>query len=73
MVAGPFSSPYKLPAEGVAYPAMRRAVSEAWGREPVDMGVGGSVPFVAGSAEHFPDAEIILTGAGEPDMRTRAG
>src|SRR5205823_420247 len=38
-------SPYELVANGPAFEAMRRAMREAFGREPVDFGAGGSIPF----------------------------
>jgi acetylornithine deacetylase/succinyl-diaminopimelate desuccinylase-like protein len=39
------------------------------GVEPVDIGVGGSIPFVAAFAEQFPDAAILVTGVEDPDAR----
>jgi acetylornithine deacetylase/succinyl-diaminopimelate desuccinylase-like protein len=51
---------------GTAYDAIRRAFREAWGVEPVDQGAGGTIPFVAAFAETFPDAALLLTGAGDP-------
>ncbi len=59
-------SPYALKADGPAYDAMRRAMREAFGREPVDMGAGGSIPFLASFADTFPDAALLLTGAMDP-------
>jgi acetylornithine deacetylase/succinyl-diaminopimelate desuccinylase-like protein len=59
-------SPYVLKAEGRAFDAMRRAMSEAFGRDAVDMGAGGSIPFLASFAETFPDAALLLTGAMDP-------
>lgn len=53
-------------------PAMRmarEAFAEAWGRAPVDIGVGGSIPFVAELAEVFPEAAILVTGVADPDAR----
>ncbi|HUG55495.1 MAG TPA: dipeptidase [Candidatus Limnocylindrales bacterium] len=58
--------PYRLEAKGPAFDAMRRAMSEAWGRAPVDMGAGGSIPFVADFARLMPDAALLLTGAADP-------
>jgi acetylornithine deacetylase/succinyl-diaminopimelate desuccinylase-like protein len=63
-------SPYALKAEGPANDAMRRALTEAFGRAPVDMGAGGSIPFLAAFAETFPDAALLMTGAMDP--RTNA-
>ena len=58
--------PYKLAGEGSAYDAMRRAMKEAFGRDPVFMGAGGTIPFVADFAKAFPKATLLLTGAGDP-------
>lgn len=59
-------APYALQARGPAFDAMRRAMTEAFGRGPVDMGAGGSIPFLAAFAETFPDAALLLTGAMDP-------
>ena len=58
--------PYALQTSGPAYEAMRRAMRHAFGRDPVEMGAGGSIPFVAEFAETVPDATLMLTGAGDP-------
>ncbi|MDE3112007.1 MAG: dipeptidase [Chloroflexota bacterium] len=58
--------PYKVDASGPAYDAMRRAMREAWGRDAALMGNGGSIPFVFDFRKAFPDAAILLTGAGDP-------
>ncbi len=60
-------------AQGPVYDAARSAFQEAWdGTEPVDIGVGGSIPFVASFAERFPDAAILVTGVEDPDTRAHA-
>jgi acetylornithine deacetylase/succinyl-diaminopimelate desuccinylase-like protein len=59
-------SPYALTAGGPAYAAMKQAMQEAFGTPVVEMGAGGSIPFVAEFAEVFPDATLMLTGAGDP-------
>jgi len=58
--------PHALDATGPAYDALRRAFAEAFGRRPVDMGAGGSIPFLAAFAERFPKASLLLTGAADP-------
>ena len=58
--------PYRLAAEGKAYDAMRRAMADAFGRDPVLMGAGGTIPFVSDFANAFPKAALLLTGAGDP-------
>ncbi|MCL2580950.1 MAG: dipeptidase [Streptosporangiales bacterium] len=62
--------PTVLPAEGPAYDAARVALREAWdGTAPVDMGCGGSIPFIAEFADAFPAASILVTGVEDPDTR----
>lgn len=60
----------QIDATGPAYDAARRAFAEAWdGTEPVDMGVGGSIPFIAEFLEAFPRASVLVTGVEDPDTR----
>jgi acetylornithine deacetylase/succinyl-diaminopimelate desuccinylase-like protein len=55
---------------GPAYDAARAAFKEAWdGVDAVDMGVGGSIPFIAEFLESFPDASVLVTGVEDPDTR----
>jgi cysteinylglycine-S-conjugate dipeptidase len=61
--------PFAATAAGPAYDAARAAFSQAWGTAPVDMGIGGSIPFIAEFAEIFPDAAILVTGVEDPDTR----
>ena len=63
---GSGGKPYRLEAKGRAFDAMRRAMREAWGRDAVEIGSGGSIPFVADFARTFPGAALLLTGAGDP-------
>lgn len=60
----------RIDATGPAYDAARSAFAEAWdGTEPVDMGVGGSIPFIAEFLETFPEASVLVTGVEDPDTR----
>jgi acetylornithine deacetylase/succinyl-diaminopimelate desuccinylase-like protein len=62
--------PTVLPSTGPAYAAARAALAEAWdGVAPVDMGSGGSIPFIAEFQEAFPKASILVTGVEDPDTR----
>ena len=56
-------------ADGPVYDQARAAFTDAWGVVPVDIGVGGSIPFVASFAAKFPDAAILVTGVEDPDTR----
>ena len=60
----------QIDASGPAYDAARAAFAEAWdGTAPVDMGVGGSIPFIAEFLEAFPEASVLVTGVEDPDTR----
>lgn len=63
---------FSLSTTGDAFEAWRQGMHEAWGTEPVEMGVGGSIPFVAAFAERLPGAPILLTGAGDPTSSVHA-
>ena len=62
-------SGFAADADGPVYDQARAAFTDAWGVEPVDIGVGGSIPFVAAFAEKFPQAAILVTGVEDPDTR----
>ncbi len=62
--------PTQIDATGPAYDAARAAFQEAWdGVAPVDMGVGGSIPFIAEFLLAFPEASVLVTGVEDPDTR----
>ncbi len=63
------AAPFRVQTGGQAYQAARQALTQAWGQSALDIGVGGSIPFVTAYAERFPDAEILITGVEEPDAR----
>jgi acetylornithine deacetylase/succinyl-diaminopimelate desuccinylase-like protein len=67
---GDVGEPFTVDANGPAYDAARSAFRDAWdGTEPVDMGMGGSIPFIAEFARLFPDAAVLVTGVEDPDTR----
>jgi acetylornithine deacetylase/succinyl-diaminopimelate desuccinylase-like protein len=62
--------PCVVDTSGPAYDAARAAFAAAWdGVAPVEMGVGGSIPFIATFQELFPGAEVLVTGVEDPDAR----
>jgi cysteinylglycine-S-conjugate dipeptidase len=66
---GQTGQPCSVNARGAGYEAARSAFQEAWGVEPVDMGMGGSIPFIAEFQQAFPEATILVTGVEDPDTR----
>ncbi|MGN9910472.1 dipeptidase [Phytohabitans sp. LJ34] len=60
-------SPCVIDASGPIFDAAREAFRTAWdGVAPVDIGVGGSIPFIATFQEMFPVAAILVTGVEDP-------
>jgi acetylornithine deacetylase/succinyl-diaminopimelate desuccinylase-like protein len=59
-----------IDATGPAYDIARAAFTQAWdGVAPVDMGVGGSIPFIELFLRTFPQASVLVTGVEDPDTR----
>ena len=69
VTAGGIAAAYRAPAGGPAAAAARFAFERAWGVPSVDIGVGGSIPFVAAFADAMPEAEVLITGVEDPDSR----
>jgi acetylornithine deacetylase/succinyl-diaminopimelate desuccinylase-like protein len=67
--AGGSAAGYTARTTGPAYQAARSALTEAWRTPVVEIGVGGSIPFIAAFAQALPDAEILITGVEDPDTR----
>jgi acetylornithine deacetylase/succinyl-diaminopimelate desuccinylase-like protein len=63
---GDLGQPYAIDASGPVYDATRAAFRQGWGADPVDTGVGGSIPFIAEFAAAFPAAKILVTGVEDP-------
>lgn len=66
---GQTGQPCSVNARGAGYEAARAAFQAAWGVEPIDMGMGGSIPFIAEFQQTFPQASILVTGVEDPDTR----
>ncbi|MDO8145225.1 dipeptidase [Isoptericola sp. 178] len=60
---------FGAPDDSEAMRAARSAFAAAWGTDPVDIGVGGSIPFIADLLEAFPEAAVLVTGVEDPDSR----
>jgi len=52
--------------EGAAFDAVDRAYAAAWGRPPVQIGVGGSIPFVALFGRRYASLPLVLNGVMDP-------
>ncbi|CAN5215172.1 dipeptidase [soil metagenome] len=65
-------NPFLVDTSGWAVADAKAAMFEAWGREALETGVGGSIPFIADLVEVFPDAQILVTGVEDPDSRAHS-
>jgi acetylornithine deacetylase/succinyl-diaminopimelate desuccinylase-like protein len=48
------------------------ALGEAWGVPAVEMGIGGSIPFISDLTELYPEVQILVTGVEDPDSRAHS-
>ena len=66
VIRGDIGEPYAIDASGAVYDAARSAFRQAWEVDAIDMGMGGSIPFIAEFAAAFPQAKILVTGVEDP-------
>lgn len=70
VVPGPGTAePFSIMASGAVYDAARTAFADAYGNATVEIGIGGSIPFIAEFARTFPGAAVLVTGVGDPASR----
>ncbi|MEB3065449.1 dipeptidase [[Mycobacterium] zoologicum] len=69
---GDVGQPYAIDASGPVYDAARAAFTQGWGVEPIDMGMGGSIPFIAEFAAAYPQATILVTGVEDPGTQAHS-
>jgi len=63
-------NPCVIDSTGKYFDAARAAFKEAWdGTDAVEIGVGGSIPFIATFQEMFPQASILVTGVEDPHAK----
>ncbi|MFD5225816.1 dipeptidase [Microbacterium sp. NPDC058342] len=57
---------------GWAVELTRQAMADGYGKAAVDLGVGGSIPFIADLVREFPGAQILVTGVEDPHSRAHS-
>ncbi|OBK17184.1 dipeptidase [Mycobacterium asiaticum] len=72
VIRGEIGQPYAIDASGPIYDAARAAFRQAWGVDAIDMGMGGSIPFIAEFAAAFPQAKILVTGVEDPGTQAHS-
>lgn len=66
---GALGSAIDLETEGTAYDAYRDGMRAGYCAEPIETGMGGSIPFVAAFSEIYPNAAVLLIGVADPTSR----
>jgi acetylornithine deacetylase/succinyl-diaminopimelate desuccinylase-like protein len=69
---GALGEAFELDASDDASVIFKEAFRAAYGTTTVEMGVGGSIPFVAAFEEAYPEASILLTGVMDPTSQIHA-
>lgn len=69
-VAG--GDPFVGSLDGPGFAALRSGLEQAYGRQVVTQGQGGSIPLCNVLQQTFPEAEILLYGVEEPGCRIHA-
>jgi len=64
--------PFSLGESGWAKDLASRALKSAYGFESVDIGIGGSIPFIADLEAVFPGVQVLVTGVEDPDSRAHS-
>ncbi|MDR1386142.1 MAG: M20/M25/M40 family metallo-hydrolase [Propionibacteriaceae bacterium] len=66
---GPTGDPAQIALDGPVAQAALAAWGEAFGRPPVLIGQGGSIPLVDRLSRLYPEASLIVSAVGDPDSR----
>lgn len=61
-----------METDNFAVDAWREGFGAAFGNQPVLIGEGGSIPFIANFKELYPDAPILVTGVADSDSNYHA-
>lgn len=64
--------PFSLGEAGWAKALAENALELAYGHKSVDIGIGGSIPFIAELERVFPAAQVLVTGVEDPDSRAHS-
>jgi acetylornithine deacetylase/succinyl-diaminopimelate desuccinylase-like protein len=67
-----YGDAFLVDTSGWAVATALEAMHEAYGVEPVEIGVGGSIPFIADLVREFPSAQILVTGVEDPHARAHS-
>ncbi|MDT0115417.1 dipeptidase [Microbacterium sp. PRF11] len=63
---------FLVDTSGWAVEEARAAFADGYGVESVDVGIGGSIPFISDLVREFPAAQILVTGVEDPHARAHS-
>ncbi len=63
---------FLVDTDGWAVELARESLAEGYGADPINVGVGGSIPFIADLVTTFPSAQILVTGIEDPHTRAHS-
>ncbi|WP_203135505.1 dipeptidase [Microbacterium sp. JZ31] len=63
---------FLVDTSGWAVAEARAAMRDGYRKDAVDLGVGGSIPFIADLVRQFPGAQILVTGVEDPHARAHS-
>ena len=69
---GELGPAYRADAQSPVTAIAHRSLADAWGEASVEIGVGGSIPFIATLQQTFPGANVLVTGIEDPDSRAHS-
>ena len=64
--------PFMADTSGWAQEMAKNSLEAAFGNPMLEIGIGGSIPFIADLTEVFPDAQILVTGVEDADSRAHS-
>ncbi|WP_439593105.1 M20/M25/M40 family metallo-hydrolase [Microbacterium sp.] len=63
---------FLVDTSGWAVETAREALAEGYGVASLDLGVGGSIPFISDLVREFPAAQILVTGVEDPHAKAHS-
>lgn len=63
---------YLVDKSSLSYLTYTQVLADVWNVDPVNMGVGGSIPFISSFVDTFPSAHVLVTGVEDPDSRAHS-
>lgn len=69
---GAMGAAIDIATDGPAFDAYRDGMREGYGQQPIEAGMGGSIPFVAALSDIYPEAAFLLIGVADPTSQYHA-